>query len=672
MRKIKIFSNSIGMEVKEKPPDEFFKCVKVSLKHVLKHHEINQPKINQTAIKAHKIVIHTLQFMKLYLLDYYDKNNNLPKIDKEFVNSCMKIICKEKSSGRPPKKEIKELKEKLTTFYDTHYKPLCQNEELDYTHMNTILDYLTIDILTMYENNIKQHYIEYIERYVNVVWRKKEMIEFIRRVKKSKKERETSVKQLCNQLRRIKNDLLNIENANYKSNSFYHKWIQEHHTLVVPDKDKFRKNNLYYDLQCNPQDYFSCMVFMMKEVEKNDYSVNNVFPLRNDIIPKHIRLDTTTLVHLLMTKKQGKKSDYLFKGNLKRFEDKIWNFFFRTEKQCFSKKWYSFHHMIETDGVSCSILLLRKDKVGKRIRTNKIPNQEQYIDELKDYSNLQNKTIISIDPNLSDLVYCVDGDTRERNHFRYTQNQRRKETKQKKYQNIILEYKEETIDGKTIIELETETSFYNRKTLNIEEYKKYLKTKNEVNSKLFQFYEKQLFRKLKLNGYWNRLRSEQRMMNRFSKIFGKPTDAIICIGDFEQRKHRKFKEPIKGKGFRTLFRRNGYKVYLVDEFRTSCKCSNCEGGECSKFRKCRNPKPMKNNSILSHGVLMCKTCSALWNRDENSSRNIYKIAYNAIHQNERPTYLSRSKVVSGATSVGKLQCRSFSVKEKEPAQPQFT
>jgi len=37
-----------------------------------------------------------------------------------------------------------------------------------------------------------------------------------------------------------------------------------------------------------------------------------------------------------MTKKQGKKSDYLFKGNLKRFEDKIWKFFFRTERQCFT------------------------------------------------------------------------------------------------------------------------------------------------------------------------------------------------------------------------------------------------------------------------------------------------------------------------------------------------
>ena len=69
---------------------------------------------------------------------------------------------------------------------------------------------------------------------------------------------------------------------------------------------------------------------------------------------------------------------------------------------------------------------------------------------------------------------------------------------------------------------------------------------------------------------------------------------------------------------------------------------------------------------------MCKICSVLWNIDENSSRNIYKIAYNAIHKNERPAYLSRSKVISGATSVDKLQCRSASFGKLELAQPQFT
>jgi hypothetical protein len=51
--------------------------------------------------------------------------------------------------------------------------------------------------------------------------------------------------------------------------------------------------------------------------------------MRNEIIPKHIRLDTTTLVDLLMTKKQGNKSEYLTEGILKRNENKIWEFFFR-------------------------------------------------------------------------------------------------------------------------------------------------------------------------------------------------------------------------------------------------------------------------------------------------------------------------------------------------------
>jgi hypothetical protein len=62
------------MAYKEKPPDNF-KGVKVSLKHVLKHQEINQTKINDVVVKAHKIVIHTLNFMKLYL-NYLKKFKN--------------------------------------------------------------------------------------------------------------------------------------------------------------------------------------------------------------------------------------------------------------------------------------------------------------------------------------------------------------------------------------------------------------------------------------------------------------------------------------------------------------------------------------------------------------------------------------------------------------------
>lgn len=629
----------------EKPPN-IFKGVKVPIKYIVKQNDTTK-KILETVVKANKIVIHTLQFMKLYLVQYFDTHQRLPVIDRVFVNTCMKVVCKQSTQGRLPSEKVKKLREELSEVFEKYYKPLM-NEELDYRHMNTILDYLTIDILTMYENNIKQHYVEYVERYVNVVWKKKQLVEFIRRKRITQKEKEQRVNKLCSQLRKIKNDLLT---GSTTSLPFYYSWIKQQRDNIVPS-GKLKKDSVYYDLQCDPQKYFSKMVFIMKEVEKQGEKVHNAFPLRSNIIPKHIRLDTTTLVQLLFTKKQGKKSDYLTKGNLKRNEDKIWRFFFRTERKCFRKKDYLFHHMIETDGVSCTILLLRKDLVGKRVTTNKKISSEVYIDEVKNYEELKDKKIVAIDPNMSDLLYCVDGDTRERNHLRYTQNQRRKETKQKKYTDILDGFRGEKIEGKSVIEWETIISNYNRKTLILTNYLEYIKVKNEVNQKLYTFYENYLFRNLKLSSYINRLKSEQKFINNFRKIFGKPEEVIIGIGDFEQRKHRKFKEPVKGKGFRDMFRKSGYKVYLVDEFRTSCKCSNCEG-QCSTFRKCQSPRPWRDELITRHGLLMCKTCRGLWNRDENSSRNIYKIISSHINGKKRPEYMSRNFI--GVTSTSNTQ-----------------
>lgn len=631
-----------------KPPDkptDYFKCIKIPLKHVLKNPDINLPKINDAVIKCNKIVINTLMFMKLYLLDYFEKNNKLPEINKVFVNSCMKILCNENASGRPPKKEVKDLKDKLTAFYNSDYKPLIKDTDLDYTHLNTVLDYLTIGTITMYENNVKLHYVEYIERYVNIIWKKKETIIKIKDENKDEDKQKELVNEFCRQLRKIKTDILEIT-TEYKSDEKYHNWIKEIKKTITPNKEKYQKDSLYYDLQCNPQDYLPCMIRMMKEIEKNKVMIYNVFPMRNDIIMKSIKLDTTTLVHLLFTQKQGNKCEYLFEGNLKKYENEIWDFFFRTERQCFKKPKYSFHHMIETDGVSCSILMLRNDLIGKRIPNIKIgSNTEQYIDELTDYINIKNKKIIAIDPDKADILYCVDDDNKEANEFRYTQDSRRKECKIKKYAKIILEFKKEKVDGKTIIEYETELSKLNRKTLIIKDFKEYIKKKSEINNKLYKFYEKYIFRKLKLNGYINRKKHEQKMTNNFKKIFGKPEEVIIAIGDWEQKKQMKYKEATKGIGMRKLFRQNGYKLYLVDEFRTSCMCSICKAeiGKCEKFMTRKNPKPYKSGNILVHGLLKCKTCCGVWNRDVNSATNIYRIAKNAINGLERPKYLCREK-----------------------------
>ena len=149
---------------------------------------------------------------------------------------------------------------------------------------------------------------------------------------------------------------------------------------------------------------------------------------------------------------------------------------------------------------------------------------------------------------------------------------------------------EEEVDGKSVVEWEAELSDYNRKTTNLANFCESIHKKNALNVLLAPFYNEHIFRKLKLGSHMRRQITEARLLARFKKLFGGPEETTIAIGDFTQRRHRKYHEPVKGKGFRTLFRKAGYGVYLVDEFRTSCRCSaSACHGECKTFRLCKTP-----------------------------------------------------------------------------------
>ena len=79
------------------------------------------------------------------------------------------------------------------------------------------------------------------------------------------------------------------------------------------------------------------------------------------------------------------------------------------------------------------------------------------------------------------------------------------------------------------------------KSLNISKFKEYIQKKSEINGMLFSFYEKYIFRKLRLQSYRNTKWSEQKMLNNFKRIFGNEKDVIVCFGDYEQKKQMKFK-----------------------------------------------------------------------------------------------------------------------------------
>ena len=133
------------------------------------------------------------------------------------------------------------------------------------------------------------------------------------------------------------------------------------------------------------------------------------------------------------------------------------------------------------------------------------------------------------------------------------------------------------------------------------------------------------------------------MINRFREKFGTKDQVVLGWGDWGTAHHMKFHEPTKGIGLRRLFKRFGYEVLMVDEYRTSCRCYACEG-ECNNFRMVENPRPWmraERPRVVRHGLLSCSNCKRLWNRDRNGSLNIRRCAQAARDGGERPEYLRR-------------------------------
>ena len=76
--------------------------------------------------------------------------------------------------------------------------------------------------------------------------------------------------------------------------------------------------------------------------------------------------------------------------------------------------------------------------------------------------------------------------------------------------------------------------------------------------------------------------------------------------------------------------------------------SKCEVGICKKTIVRENPKPYRTENIIMNGMIYWKNWSDYLNTYVAGSINIYKIAYNAINNKERPNYLSRSNKSSGS------------------------
>ena len=142
-------------------------------------------------------------------------------------------------------------------FYLEHYQPIMVLEDppLSCEYMSSIIEYMATTIETAYFNNVKQHFFICVERYINVITKKKFQVDQIKKSALTSSQKQEQMAILSRFVRNLKSDILDISKSQLSSDPAYHEFILQTRAAILPNNSSYEHDNVYYDLQCHPEQY---------------------------------------------------------------------------------------------------------------------------------------------------------------------------------------------------------------------------------------------------------------------------------------------------------------------------------------------------------------------------------------------------------------------------------
>jgi hypothetical protein len=627
----------------KKPPDKY-KCIKLPITSILNNKESQKifNSIQDAVYRTNYITTKTSLLLRLWCLEKYHYGIDIPLINENTIKMCMKSLILPSSGPKPKNNNLLLLNE---------FKNLHNFTLEDGVNLSSILDYYAITILTSIETNIKMHFFDYVNRFIN---------SYFKVLYKDDITNKDFKKQLFKDLYVVKNDILN---GSLKSNLKFHNWINEYRYKIVPENFEV---SYYYDVKATPQKYLKYMIFMNIELEKIEGKMYQFFPLQSSIIPNHIQMDTKSVIELLVDK--GKK-EYL--DNIELNKEFLWDKYFNITQKI---KDYKFDNTIITDGYATSLRFIHNDYIeGEKIKKEKMKkgrkDAREMTDEDKEKKKLSKKILqdekkelnklkqkdkpkkvekthefsyiddvekeelkgnhIFIDPGKRSLFTMMNDDGK---FYSYTNKQRVNETKRLKYQNILKKYRNKL----NITSIENELSSYNSKSCNINKYREFITKKINTNEVLYKLYQNNKFRQYRWYAFINKKRTEDNMLNKIEKTYTK--DSIIIIGDWSIGKQMKNFISTPNLSLKRKLQER-FKVYDIDEYRTSCLNYKTEELCKNLYLPDKKNKERKMHSILTYK--MENKRNGCINRDKNGCKNIQKVFNYYIEYDERPERYKR-------------------------------
>ena len=589
-----------------------YKTFVIPLKTIIK--DLNFiPKINDLVINLNNITKSAYQFIKCYILFCY-KNGIQYEINEEFIRYSIKILGE---YNKIQSCDNQFLFEQIKWFYNNEFQPLYGHVKYNLDKLSHYIADISVEINTAIQNNIQEHFIQHFLRFINKTT-----------------ESITTDKSI---LYKFKNELLNL---NFDNNPIFIQWKNIHLLHIINFKIE---KSINYNVKVNPLKYLNGMLYMNSILESLGCKLFQVIPQRTSLVPKQIPMFNTSMVSYFPEVHIGRTQA---KGFSESGKHESWSNLLNFNHKVFKSKNYEFSYKIHTDGISCSLIFIRKDLRNEKINSKKLKwdEPENYV-KLEQFTDDQlinirtNYNIVGCDPGKRNLVYMVDD---KGNKLQYTSQQRRFESKSSRCKQIL--EREKLSCGISIIE--SGLCENNGKSANYDNFKSYVQKKNYIDQRLSLFYQNLTHRRMRLRRFIYGKKSVDQFISKIGKKFG--SNCIISYGDYSESTQMKNFVPTMGKGLRKLIHRK-YHTFTTCEAYTSRKCSSCYKNVVNYKFKCQESTKIKfdsNNKLIYpkrkckykegdsvRGLLVCSECVSsnnkkiiFRNRDANGAINIKNLA----------------------------------------------
>lgn len=435
------------------------------------------------------------------------------------------------------------------------------------------------------------------------------------------------------QMLNVTQDLLRKPDDALTSDACYHDWLHsERVRLQIDDAvGEWDDKPLLYHLKVKPKAhrFLVAMSIMSADREVAGRHAFSLFPLRRNMVPKHVRFDKKSLhdtLQALKNERQGKKR--------KAPGDDRFTFDGVLDTRCVrtTNKW-TIKDGFTTDGICARVQQQRVQSLPKKRQSlTSLPQRGIWaIDELKRVSRLEELHVVGIDPGKKELVVAVDQDAGGRGRpVRYTQRERQKDMRSRQYADESSRSRPASV--RCTEEDMTNTNSY---SASVETFRLYVWQRQEGLVERLAFYAELTHRRRRWKSHLKSQQSEEKLYQKLKAIHKKSDSRtlVLAYGSWGLVAGRprsvanKGLPPCIGVG---LMRKLG-KRFLVSPTpeqytsKTCCKCLHPCGpwAEMEAKMKPVLEKRMKHYSGI-RGLRICQNedCKLPQNRDRTGASNI--------------------------------------------------